>query len=37
MCFQQETDTMEMEELKLLKGKFDLKTLIAGKRGRAAA
>ncbi len=38
MCFQQETDTMEVEQfklLKLLKGRFGPKTLVAGKRGRA--
>jgi len=38
MCFQQETDTMEVQQLKLLKllkGRFDPKTLVAGKRGRA--
>jgi hypothetical protein len=37
MCFQQETDTMDVEQLKLLKGRFDSKTLVAGKRGRAVA
>src|SRR6266478_873784 len=35
MRFQQETNTMEVEQLKLLKGRFNPKTLVAGKRGRA--
>src|SRR6266436_390963 len=35
MRFQQDTDTIEVEQLKLLKGKFDPKTLVAGKRGLA--
>src|SRR5260370_12572637 len=34
MCWQQ-TNTMELEQLKLLKGRFNTKTLVAGKRGRA--
>src|SRR5258708_6992685 len=34
MCWQQ-TNTMELEQLKLLKGRFNQKTLVAGKRGRA--
>ncbi len=29
MRFQQDTDTTEVEQLKLLKGKFDPKTLVA--------
>jgi hypothetical protein len=29
MCFQQETNTMEVEQLKLLKGRFNPKTLVA--------
>jgi len=32
MRFQQETNTMEVEQLKLLKGRFNPKTLVAGKR-----
>ena len=35
MRFQQDTDTIEVEQLKLLKGRFNPKTLVAGKRGRA--
>jgi hypothetical protein len=35
MCFQREADTMEVEQLKLLKGRFDTKTLVTRKRGRA--
>ena len=37
MRFQQETETMQVEQLKLLKllkGRFEPKTLVAGKRGR---
>ena len=30
MRFQQETNTMEVEQLKLLKGRFNPKTLVAG-------
>jgi hypothetical protein len=30
MRFQQDTDTIEVEQLKLLKGKFNPKTLVAG-------
>src|ERR1700745_1932026 len=37
MRFQQETSTVEVEQLKLLKGRFNPKTLVAGKRGRAVA
>src|SRR5580704_7105297 len=37
MRFQQETNTMEVAQLKLLKGRFKPKTLVAGKRGRAVA
>jgi len=37
MRFQQETNTLEAEQLNLLKGRFDPKTLVAGKRGRAVA
>src|SRR5579863_4431663 len=37
MRFQQETDTMEVKQLKLLRGRFNPKTLVAGKRGRAVA
>ena len=37
MRFQQETKTMEVEQLKLLKGRFNPKTLVAAKRGRAVA
>ena len=37
MRFQQETNTMEVEQLKLLKGRFNPKTLVAGKRCRAVA
>src|SRR5258708_20117205 len=37
MRFQQETNTMEVEQLKLLKGRFNRKTLVAEKRGRAVA
>src|SRR6266436_455738 len=37
MRFQQDTDTIEVEQLKLLKGRFDPKTLVAGKGGRAVA
>jgi len=37
MCFKKGTHTMEMEQLKLLKGRFDPKALVAGKRGRAVA
>jgi hypothetical protein len=37
MCFQQETNTTEVEQLKLLKGSFNPKTLVAEKRGRAVA
>jgi hypothetical protein len=35
MRFQQEANTMEVEQLKLLKGRFDTKTLVTRKRGRA--
>jgi hypothetical protein len=35
MRFQQETNNVEMEQLRLLKGRFNPKTLVAGKRGRA--
>jgi len=37
MRFQEETNTMEVEQLKLLKGRFDPKTLVAGKGRRAVA
>src|SRR5258707_12228664 len=37
MRFQQETNTMEVEQLKLLKGRFNPKTLVAEKRERAVA
>src|SRR5260370_27264859 len=37
MRFQQEMNTMEVEQLKLLKGRFNPKTVVAGKRGRAVA
>jgi hypothetical protein len=37
MRFQQETNTMEVEQLKLLKGTFNQTTLVAGKRGPAVA
>ena len=30
MRFQQDTDTIEVEQLKLLKGKFNPKTFVAG-------
>jgi hypothetical protein len=30
MRFQQDTDTIEVEQLKLLKGRFNPKTLVAG-------
>src|SRR6266481_5252821 len=35
MRFQQETNTMDVEQLKLLKGRFNPKTLVAVKRGLA--
>jgi hypothetical protein len=35
ICFQQDADAMELEQLKLLKGRFDPKTSVAGKKGRA--
>jgi hypothetical protein len=37
MCFVQETDTVDVKQLKLLKGRFVTKMLVAGKRGRAVA
>src|SRR5690348_12699736 len=37
MRFQLETNIMEVEQLKLLKGRFNPKTLVAGKRGRVVA
>jgi hypothetical protein len=37
MRFQQETNTMEVEQLKLLKGRFKPKMLEAGEEGRAVA
>src|ERR1700747_1775581 len=37
MCFVRETDTVDVKQLKLLKGRFNPKTLVAGKRGRAVA
>jgi hypothetical protein len=33
MCFQHAADIMQVEQLKLLKGRFDPKTMAAGKRG----
>ncbi len=37
MRFQQETNSLEVEQLKLLKGRFNPKTLVAGKGGLAIA
>jgi hypothetical protein len=37
MRFQQETNTMDVNKLKLLKGRFVTKMLVAGKRGWAVA
>ena len=37
MRFQQETNTMKVEQLKLLKGRFNPKTLVAGLRGLTVA
>ncbi len=36
MCFVQETDTVDVKQLKLLKGRFNPKTLVAGKGGRVS-
>jgi len=33
MRFQQDTDTIEVEQLKLLKGRFNLKALVVGEDG----